>query len=114
MKSKFTFFAFCMILFFSCKKDKNIEAVSDCYSSYLQIHNLIPHTDQDIGCKSYVKLFGYENELYFQSEVPCLSIDIAWPITDCEGNDICAEESEIDCDHFYANSTSRGILVTRE
>ena len=99
MKSKITFLALCMILFFSCKKDKCFETESDCYSSYLQIHNLIPYTDQNIGCNFYVNLFEYENELYFQSEHPCLLM-MALPITDCEGNDICTEESEIDCDHF--------------
>lgn len=112
MKSKLTFLALCTILFFSCKKDNEVNLDKGCFKTYFEMHNFVPYSGQTPNCQDYATLFEYEGQFYFQRQNFCQRWGAIFET--CEGVRIDQEDSLIDFLDFSNNAKSRGILAIED
>ncbi|MFK8005892.1 MAG: hypothetical protein AB8H03_05960 [Saprospiraceae bacterium] len=108
MKSKLTFFVLCTILFFSCKKDNEINIDKDCFKSYFEMHNFVRFTGQPSNCQDYAILFLYKGQFYFERQNFCERWAAIFET--CEGVRIDQDDSLIDFSDFRINAESKGIF----
>lgn len=70
-----------------------------------------PYSNQEIGCKTFLILFEFDNKQYFLETNNCA--DMSRPILDCAGNDVCENNitncSEIS-DSIYQLENRIGIV----
>ena len=108
MKYKVIILAMCISQFFSCKKDNDLNVDTECFKTYLEMHNFVPYSGQTPDCQDYAILFQYEDQFYFKRQSFCLR----WaPIFEtCEGVRIDEADSPIDFSNFSTNAESKGIF----
>lgn len=95
-----------VFLLMGCSKDETIK--SDCIESMLDENNMELNVGQEIGCKNYLELYHYQNKQYFLLGSHCADL-ISYP-TDCEGNTLCEDGEDFECEDFYANAERIGII----
>ena len=111
MKSKLTFFTLCTLLFFSCKKDHDLDIDNNCFDSYFEMHNFVPYIGQTHDCKDYVILYEYKNRLYLNRRNFCQRSDGFYET--CDGILLNDSNSPIDLSDFLKNA-KRGEIVAIE
>lgn len=89
-----------------CSKDDFIK--SDCIESMLSENNMVEYNGQEIDCKFFLELYHHKNKQFFLLGNHCADM-ISYP-TDCEGNIICEDEEDFECQFFYANAKRIGII----
>ena len=112
MNYKAIILAMCLILFFSCKKDKELNFDTDCFKTYLEMHNFVPYAGQVPDCQDYAILFIYEGQFYFERQNFCQR----WAaiFENCDGVRIDQEDSLIDFSDFMINAKSKGIFAIED
>ena len=93
-------------LLMGCSKDENIK--SDCIEQMLSESNMVEYNGQEIGCKLFLELFHYQNKQFFLLGNHCADM-ISYPI-DCEGNSLCEDGEDSECQDFYNNAERIGII----
>jgi len=104
MKTFYLITAFAFILLSGCSKNEK----SDCIESVLNENNMIAYDDQEIGCKSFFELYEFQNKQFFLLNNYCADI-ISYPI-DCDGNTLCENWEDTNCNNFYANAVKMEII----
>ncbi len=57
-------------------------------------------------------LLIFNNKQYYALNSPCF--DIAFPTVDCDGNVLCADGIDAECEGFYNDAVSVGIVGVYE
>jgi len=97
-----------ILMFFtiSCSSDENTEL--DCINSKLEEFDMIEYSGQELSCKSFLELYKFKNKQYFLLGNHCADI-ISNPI-DCDGNILCGNEDNSECEEFFINANLIGIV----
>jgi hypothetical protein len=99
------------ILFLNgCSKDDYLK--SDCIETKLIELNMTKYNDQEIGCKCFLELYHFRNKQYFLLGNHCADM-ISYPI-DCDGNKLCENGDNLECEIFYFTAKRIGIIGIEE
>lgn len=111
LKSFYSISFICLLICSSC--DKEDGTPGSCIDAYLEQNGMVKYKDQEIGCKSFLNLYEFENKEYFLLGNHCADM-ISFP-TDCEGKRLCEDPEETEsCNNFYQNAKFKGIIGVRE
>ncbi len=101
----------CIATSFGCSSDDTVDV--DCLESKLKSFDMVAYTGQDISCEFFLELYHFESKQYFLLGNHCANI-VAYP-TDCEGNQLCADDEDRKCRSFYDKAERiRVVGVSRD
>ena len=97
-------FLFCLS---ACRHDPP-ELTFSCVDQYIQDHQLIKYTGQELGCNFYVRVYTLDGKEYFGEDNPCADM-IAIP-SDCEGQPYCTSADDPALQYFYQHAEAKNII----
>ncbi len=100
-----TLFFVLILLCFSCEKEDIVEF--NCTTDKVSEAQMIPFSNQELGCKSYLDLYTFEGEEYYTIGNLCMDIEAIY--TNCNGDMICKEDNKR-CRRFNKDAEYFGIV----
>lgn len=98
-----------MTSFLSCKEE---EVIKNCTDKYLEQVEMVKYSGEEIGCKTFLKLYEYESKQYYIMDSYCADM-ISYP-KDCEGKSLCDQQLQHHCDAFFEKAVFVGIVGIKQ
>jgi hypothetical protein len=84
------------------------EPFSNCVDQFVADNKLVKYTGQDLGCRTYVKLYELDLKAYFYTDCACADM-LSIPVG-CDGQQYCQSVDDAAMTYFLQNAEPKYVV----